>query len=729
VLFVPAIRRIVAAVLLLGIAAATSAAPYQRVLPWITGDGLPVDGLGAPMVADGDWMAALAPGDRVWLTSNPLLNNETQRALYLFQRENGTWVRKQRILQPGPNDSFEFGADLAMSGGWLAVGDEQKERVFLYQLDAGQWLARGFVVSSITGERDFGGVLDMEGDVLVVGAPGCYPCATQGVDVFERSGSSWVHRTRLGASSGSWNSVVALSGNSLAFGYRGAVQLWRRAANGSWSSEGFVQPDPPYDDSFPTSLALEGDRLLVGDGEAFDGQPYAGSVYVFDRVGTTWSRRARLRMPQPESQARFGWRVAIAGNDVYATTWNTSYQPAKVARFVPSGNTWVWQSSLVDGQAAGFGASLVVNGSALIVADPGYTTAAGDGAGAMFVIDRASGAMGQVVHNGADNVEATQMAADGDVAVIDFQASGYGVGPGTIDVYRRFGGSWQQVRRIPRGKSERLGPIALCGGQAIVRGATSGLNAYDVNSDSGTPVAHIPPPANASYDFGHRFACAGQTLVVGDPEQNPYRAFFFRRAGNSWSLVTTVFNPGGAQFDYFGATVATSGDRVAVGNANLVHVYAFDGTQFVPDGTVSCGSSYCGSFNSRIAIEGDRIAVKSCDSPGCFQTYVKNGALWQLEATGPPFVTGGPILRDGRLILLNESSGNVDEFVRVGAEWQLVRTFTDRDGTPIRAPAAAIIGTETVLLQRLVVDPRTDNVNRVALVFDEPDRLLSDGFE
>jgi hypothetical protein len=106
----------------------------------------------------------------------------------------------------------------------------------------------------------------------------------------------------------------------------GAVYVFRRDAQGIWSQEAYVKAsNTDAGDAFGTSVSLsaDGSTLAVGtDGESSsaigiggnqgdNSAPAAGAVYVFRRVGDTWSQqayvkasRARPAMPQESTTRR-----------------------------------------------------------------------------------------------------------------------------------------------------------------------------------------------------------------------------------------------------------------------------------------------------------------------------------------------------------------------------------------------------------------------------------------
>lgn len=164
--------------------------------------------------------------------------------------------------------------------------------------------------------ENFGRRIDVEQDVAVVASPGAPAW------VFERRDGAWVESARLGVDVGDtfgdevavWDEWVALAepGASVAGTKRaGIVHLFRRG-DASWdtaqrleiegASEGFRFGSVIAMDQGVLAVRAAGDRAFGADGPA-------GSVFVFELEGPTWTRRARLRRDHPGDA--FGEALAV----------------------------------------------------------------------------------------------------------------------------------------------------------------------------------------------------------------------------------------------------------------------------------------------------------------------------------------------------------------------------------------------------------------------------------
>jgi len=190
---------------------------------------------------------------------------------------------------------------------------------------------------------EFGRSVAIVGDTIVVGAPyeDSSSAANPGNDsftdagaayVFTRSGSSWTQRAYLKAGTvtpgAEFGYAVALDGNSLVVGAPGeggtGAAYVVTGSGPNWSQQGFLRADNAGNlDYFGAFVAISGDILAVGaPGEdsasastpSDNSRPDSGAAYVFTRSGSSWTQRAYLKADNAGADDLFGTSVAIAGN-------------------------------------------------------------------------------------------------------------------------------------------------------------------------------------------------------------------------------------------------------------------------------------------------------------------------------------------------------------------------------------------------------------------------------
>jgi len=121
------------------------------------------------------------------------------------------------------------------------------------------------------------------------------------------------------AVSGSRVVIVADSGNFGAESVRSAYVYDLAGASPTVPVTTLASPSPAKDDSFGSSVAIDGTRLVIGARRGNTGATDAGIAYVYDLAsGTPSVPMATLTNPSPANGDSFGWAVAIDGITIAA---------------------------------------------------------------------------------------------------------------------------------------------------------------------------------------------------------------------------------------------------------------------------------------------------------------------------------------------------------------------------------------------------------------------------
>ena len=214
----------------------------------------------------------------------------------------------------------------------------------------------------------------ISGTTIAAGAPGPLvddDIAGQGaVYVFTKPASGWADETqaaKLTASDGGvgdglgWS--VAVSGTTIAAGAWafsgisdygvGAVYVFTKPASG-WADETqaakLTGPPSKYpgesaSDEVGSSVAVSGTTIAAGAPFAtVNGNPEQGAVYVFTRVGGTWTQAATLTASDGAAYNYLSWSVAVSGTTIAASapgaTVNGNYDQGAVYVFTEPACGW-----------------------------------------------------------------------------------------------------------------------------------------------------------------------------------------------------------------------------------------------------------------------------------------------------------------------------------------------------------------------------------------------------
>ena len=321
----------------------------------------------------------------------------------------------------------------------------------------------------------------------------------------------------------------------------GAAYVWIETASG-WELETKLFPaDAQASDWFGTSVAIDGERLVVGAAGCDDVALNHGAVYVFDRVGSSWVESAKLVGSDPGPNDRFSNSVAVEGDTVlvgapYHVTNNVAGGSAFVFVRQPSG--WVQSAKLTASDAADdayFGTAVALSGDRALVGAPRDDEIQTD-AGAGYVFTRNGSAWSQtqklVALDGGVSAELGQaVGLDGERLVLaapfDEPPSVGGNDRGAAYFFERQTGSWNQVAKVVSADSAALDyfgysaaldeDLAIFGATGTSDGGNNTGSAYVVRR---TPIGWLEveelhaPDAAENEMLGYAVAVDGSLLVA-----------------------------------------------------------------------------------------------------------------------------------------------------------------------------------------------------------------------
>jgi hypothetical protein len=411
-------------------------------------------------------------------------------------------------------------------------------------------------------------------------------------------------------------------------------------------------------DNFGEAVAMEGDTAVVG-------APYAGAAFVFVRHGPNWSEQAYLKIPNARM---FGHAVALSGDTVVVGASGESSKATGVNGdptdrsapgsgaayvFVRNGTNWVQQAYLKASNTEtndGFGWSVSVSGDTVV-------------AGARGEASKATGVNGDQNDNSAPS-------------------------SGAAYVFVRQGANWSQQaylkasntggrlteRMEPNSFGDQFGGAVSVSGDIVVVGAWGEASqATGVNGDQSDNSA---PRSGAAYVFvrqgtswsqqaylkasnagagdlfGETVALSGDTVVVAardeassareiNGNQNDNRArtagavYVFVRNGTNWSQQAYLKASNADAYDFFGWSVAVSGDTVVV---------EASGEDSNAVGVNSTGTDPALNFNSGAAYVFLRRGTNWTQHAylKAFNPGVNGDSHWSVAVSGNTVLAGSP---------------------------------------------------------------------------------------
>jgi len=284
--------------------------------------------LANPAVAHGDEFAYALAMDATHVVSGTPGEDGATGAVYFFDCTTQPCAPSQRVVAGDLVAGDHFGAAVGLVGDTLIVGapGQSPGAVYVFVRSGANWTQQAKLVAAggSAGDR-FGNTLALASDRLLVGAD--YADARAGaVYVFARSGTVWSQQARLHAPDAAERDLfgrsVALDGDTALVGApmkagvaagsfaRGAAYVFSASGSG-WSQQAkLVLLDAADGDLFGQSVAIDGDRALVGAPAA---AARVGAAYVFERSGSAWTQASELAAAGSAGGDMLGWSVALSG--------------------------------------------------------------------------------------------------------------------------------------------------------------------------------------------------------------------------------------------------------------------------------------------------------------------------------------------------------------------------------------------------------------------------------
>ena len=426
-------------------------------------------------------------------------------------------------------------------------------------------------------------------------------------------------------------------------------QLWQIAERATLTAA-----NTDLDDQFGDSVAVAGDAAVVGMPGDDDTQNNSGAVLVFTRDSNgDWSRAAKLKAGDAGADDNFGTSVALDGNTmVVGAFWDdgNGSQSGSVYVFTEPTGGWGGWDSLNDLAKAALTAKIVPAGVAagdefgrsVAVDDNTGTIVAGawhddSNEGSAYVFTEPTGGWsgwGTLTDPAKANLTATltasnaaandyfghSVAVDGGTVLIG--ASGRDGGKGAVYAFTKpkTDDGWTGDLDIDTGDATKLtagdgadndllgASVAIDDGTAVIGAIGDGANDDDGDdtndlTNAGSAYVFIEGPSAWSQaakltasdrevderddsQFGISVAVSGDIVVIGADgvdqgatETNFGAAYVFTKPATGWADNTETAkltaSDGNTNHD-FGSSVAIDGDTVVVGAENNDTAYVFD---------------------------------------------------------------------------------------------------------------------------------------------------------
>ncbi len=299
---------------------------------------------------------------------------EEQGAAYVFVRSGTKWTEQAKLTASDGAERDEFGVSVGISGDTIIVGTYshnygrgiQSGAAYIFTRSGKKWTQQAKLTASEGSiYKAFGFSVGISGDTVIVGTATdkIGENNTQGsAYIFTRSEGKWTEQAKLTAPDGAkedyfgWS--VGISGDTAIVGMcngdsdktlkRGAAYIFVRSGK-IWSQQQkLTAPDGKTNDDFGFSVDVSGNMVIVGARvDDIDAKVDQGSAYIFVRSGTVWKQQAQLTASNGGAKDRFGYNIAISGDQVVVSanysSFRTNTYKSSAYVFTLSGIVWKQQ--------------------------------------------------------------------------------------------------------------------------------------------------------------------------------------------------------------------------------------------------------------------------------------------------------------------------------------------------------------------------------------------------
>jgi hypothetical protein len=567
--------------------------------------GLPgIHGFGASVATWTDGVTTLlvvgAPND-----------DDSRGAVYLFRRTQETmpWHQEARLQASDGKSSDEFGTAVAMTADLIVVGAPQHDNgsssgaVYTFTRDTttGKWQQETSPLA-IGGAKLFGGSLAFSDVWLIVGAP--HTAGNNGIaQMYRRDGSSWTMRDTL------------------------------------------APPDSPSRAEFGCSVALNGNRVLIGASYDSTNASWQGSAYLlnYDSGTSSWQFEKKLVDAGGKSDDQFGSSVALVGDS--AIVGAPGAGRVLGFRYIRPTRDWAQQPGLQGAPNEWFGSSLAYDGSLLAV---GATDHGGiylfSGTAASWMPMAKLDAGGDPYASLGSSVSIAGNDVFGGASNALWGSERYG----SVDIYATSSGTWNKTQSIHASsdEGELFGEVlAISGNTAVVAAPRSGSTGAAVvysRDDGGHWKLEATLPING-YSSSTNVAIDGDTLIIGVPDEtfgsHVYQgaAYVYVRSHTptdlTWTQQAFLVDLAGHDGDGMGTFVSLSGDTALVGapwlNGEVGGAYIFvrSGTSWTQQALLTVSEKTNAGVGYAGAINRDTVILGLFDGDGAY-VFQRAGSTW-----------------------------------------------------------------------------------------------------
>lgn len=507
------------------------------------------------------------------------------------------------------------------------------------------------------------------------------------------------------------------------------ARLKNDGLNPTWGEDSKITiPDGNLDpdSQIGGAVAIDGDTAVVGDLADND---YQGAAYIYVRNGTNWTLQQKLTASDGAANDWFGVRVAIDGDTVIIGASQDNVFQGSAYIFVRNGTTWTEHQKLtaIDGaENDSFGVGVSIKGDYAVIGSSDDDVGGILNQGSAYVYQRigTSWLFAQkltALDGAADDGFGWSVSISGGRIIIGAPGGiGGNTSPGSAYIFVNIAFQWQQQQKITASDgaaNDFFGKSVSIDGDYAAIGSRESAYIFVGNAVEWSEQQKLTAIDNGnpnSCGFGESVSISGNRVVAGcylDGEiypiesRNAGAAYVFVRDGTTWTQEIKLKGLDTNGGDYFGTSVAISGNTVIIGapdafwnggNFGAAYIFVLNGSNWFQQKKLIVETEVPSAlFGGSVAISVNTAVIGASgvnNNRGAAYIYVRNGTSWTYQATllapdGESFDQFGySVAIYWNYIIIGAPGDDSDKgaayvFRRDAEEnWNFVRKLTDPEG-------------------------------------------------
>ncbi len=407
----------------------------------------------------------------------------------------------------------------------------------------------------------------------------------------------------------------------------------------------------PFNNKMISSIAIKGNRIVVGSIEDDNIEINSGAVYIYEKQNNDWILSQKIKANNPIQSAAFGFNVALADDRIMVQSLIAEVNGVNlnaVYVFTLDNSQWIQSQVLTASDSAvgdGFGSSISVSDDLLLIGAPyNNYNAARTGAAYMFEFDGQNYVESQKLlgsSSAATSLFGSEVDLQGDVALIG-APQGFNesfLRTGAVYVFRNDGNDWLFEDKVSAGaQGEEFGQNVLINNSQVLVIGNSGVFTFkNILNDWIFEQWIMQSPSS--------FVVFNDSLLLGFPLydnnfDNEGKVGIYKMTQDLWDFSSNIYGLESHENEWFGYSLDVMGDEMLVGvprdkddyiSLSSVRVLEKNANDWQSiDTLIPSDSNENIKFGTAVNLSNDKafISASEAENPGSVYFYSKIGNSW-----------------------------------------------------------------------------------------------------